>query len=90
MDSGSLSPTAMVAEILVVEENRRGLGWRWWLGLSLKGRENLEGRVLGGKRDAVTVGAEEVRSLEKVREAAIDVIWEENFERVRVTVYKSR
>lgn len=88
MDSGSLSPTAMVAEILVAEENRRGLGWRWWLGLSLslKGRENLEGRVLGGKRDAVTVGAEEVRSLEKVREAAIDVIWEENFERVRVTV----
>lgn len=52
------------------EENRRGFGWRW---LSLKVRESLEERVLGGKRDEVEERewVEEERSLEKVREAAI-------------------
>ncbi|CAJ2632429.1 unnamed protein product [Trifolium pratense] len=72
VDSGSLSPTEMVAEILEEVENRRGFGLKR---LSLRGRVKLEERVLvlGDKSDVVV---EEERSLEKEREVAID----ENFE----------
>ncbi|CAJ2655715.1 unnamed protein product [Trifolium pratense] len=72
VDSGSLSPTEMVAEILDEVENRRGFGLKR---LSLRGRVKLEERVLvlGDKSDVVV---EEERSLEKERDVSID----ENFE----------
>jgi hypothetical protein len=52
VDSESLSPMEMVAEILGEEENRRGFGLKR---LSLRGREKLEERVLvlGDKSDVV-------------------------------------
>lgn len=79
MDSGSLSPTAMVAEMVVLAvENLRGFGrWR-----RVRGREVKEifeeENVLGERREEVVVAATERRSeegdgssLEMVREAAI-------------------
>lgn len=69
VDSGSLSPTEIVAEIFGDEENLRGFGWRR---LNLRGRVKVEERVLvlGDKSDVVV---EDERSLEKVREVAIVV-----------------
>lgn len=68
----------MVGLVVAVVENLRGFGWR-----SLRGRESFEERVLVvGKKEEVVVAVavdkqrwvgEERRSLERVREAAIDV-----------------
>lgn len=80
MDSGSLSPTEMVAEMVVLAvEYRRGLGIR----RRVSGREVkeifLEEKAFGGRREEVAA-AEEIRredgdgiSLEMVREAAIAI-----------------
>lgn len=67
MDSGSLSPTEMVAEILGEEENRRGFELKR---LNLRGRVKLEERVLvlGDKSEVVV---EDERSLEKESDVAI-------------------
>lgn len=78
MESGSLSPTEMVAEMVDLEvgkeENRRGLGEM--RRRELKGREEKE-RAVGlaeGKREVVAKEEEEEKereSLEMEKEAAI-------------------
>jgi len=67
VDSGSLSPTEIVAEILGEEENRRGFGLKR---LNLRGKVKLGERVLvlGDKSEVVV---EDERSLEKESDVAI-------------------
>lgn len=60
-----MSPTEMVA-VMVEEENLSGLGWRR---VGSRREESLEGRVMGGKKEAV-VRVEET-SLDNVMDAAM-------------------
>lgn len=83
MASGSLSPTAMAAEMVDLEEegveNLRDLERRWLILRERGGSENVEGNAVDGKRDAAAEeregGAVDERGMENEREAAIG-IWE--------------